>query len=147
MLTSDDLADIDRRIQRAGGANCWTGTAGSIAAVDFVGWYNAHPHFGEMAPDLSADRAVVIGNGNVALDVARILAKAPTEFVGSDIVAHAFEASPVTHLTASHMAENHASGQVLGKVGFRYTGETLAWSEARRAKVHALRMVLKRRNG
>lgn len=63
------------------------------------------------------------------------------------LVAHAFEASPVTHLTASHMAENHASGQVLGKVGFRYTGETLAWSEARRAKVHALRMVLKRRNG
>ena len=45
------------------------------------------------------------------------------------------------------MAENHASGQVLSKVGFRYTGETLTWSEARRAKVHALRMVLKRRNG
>ena len=50
---------------------------GSIAAVDFVGWYNAHPHFGEMAPDLSAERAVVIGNGNVALDVARILISDP----------------------------------------------------------------------
>ncbi|MGK2865208.1 MAG: FAD-dependent oxidoreductase, partial [Mycobacterium sp.] len=45
---------------------------GSVAAVDFVGWYNAHPHFQDMAPDLTADRAVVIGNGNVALDVARI---------------------------------------------------------------------------
>ena len=47
---------------------------GSVAAVDFVGWYNAHPHFGAMAPNLTAVRAVVIGNGNVALDVARVLA-------------------------------------------------------------------------
>ena len=46
---------------------------GSVAAVDFVGWYNAHPHFEEMAPDLAGARAIVVGNGNVALDVARIL--------------------------------------------------------------------------
>ena len=50
---------------------------GSVAAVDFVGWYNAHPHFEEMAPDLSSGRAVVVGNGNVALDVARILVTDP----------------------------------------------------------------------
>ena len=36
--------------------------AGSVAAVDFVGWYNAHPHFEEMAPDISSGRAVVVGN-------------------------------------------------------------------------------------
>src|ERR1700755_2306553 len=42
---------------------------GSVAAVDFVGWYNAHPHFEEMGPDLSTGRAVVIGNGNAGLDV------------------------------------------------------------------------------
>ena len=51
---------------------------GSVAAVDFVGWYNAHPHFEDMTPDLSSGRAVVIGNGNVALDVARILVTDPT---------------------------------------------------------------------
>ena len=50
---------------------------GSVAAVDFVGWYNAHPHFEEMAPDISSGRAVVVGNGNVALDVARILVTDP----------------------------------------------------------------------
>src|ERR1700677_1012461 len=50
---------------------------GSVAAVDFVGWYNAHPHFEEMSPDLSGARAVVVGNGNVALDVARILVTDP----------------------------------------------------------------------
>src|SRR6185312_3855707 len=50
---------------------------GSIAAVDFVGWYNAHPNFEAATPDLSGSRAVVVGNGNVALDVARILVTDP----------------------------------------------------------------------
>ena len=50
---------------------------GSIAAVDFVGWYNAHPSFEAATPDLSGARAVVVGNGNVALDVARILVTDP----------------------------------------------------------------------
>ena len=40
---------------------------GSISAVDFVGWYNAHPNFEQATPDLSGGRAVVVGNGNVAL--------------------------------------------------------------------------------
>ena len=65
--------------------------AGSVAAVDFVGWYNAHPHFGEMTPDLSTGRAVVVGNGNVALDVARILVSDPDELAKSDIADHALE--------------------------------------------------------
>jgi ferredoxin/flavodoxin---NADP+ reductase len=62
---------------------------GSVAAVDFVGWYNAHPHFQHMTPDLSADRAVVIGNGNVALDVARILISDPEILAQTDIADHA----------------------------------------------------------
>ena len=62
---------------------------GSVAAVDFVGWYNAHPHFDEMAPDLSGGRAVVVGNGNVALDVARILVSDPESLAGTDIADHA----------------------------------------------------------
>jgi ferredoxin/flavodoxin---NADP+ reductase len=64
---------------------------GSVAAVDFVGWYNAHPHFEEMAPDLSTGRAVVVGNGNVALDVARILVTDPDVLATTDIADHALK--------------------------------------------------------
>ncbi len=63
---------------------------GVIGSAAFVGWYNGHPDFAALDPPLDTDTAVVIGNGNVALDVARILSKTPAEFVGSDIVAHAF---------------------------------------------------------
>ncbi|HEY0228737.1 MAG TPA: FAD-dependent oxidoreductase [Mycobacterium sp.] len=65
--------------------------AGSVAAVDFVGWYNAHPNFAEISPDLSGARAVVIGNGNVALDVARILITDPEILALTDIADHALE--------------------------------------------------------
>jgi ferredoxin/flavodoxin---NADP+ reductase len=64
---------------------------GSVAAVDFVGWYNAHPHFEETTPDLSGARAVVVGNGNVALDVARILVTDPDALALTDIADHALE--------------------------------------------------------
>jgi ferredoxin--NADP+ reductase len=62
-----------------------------IGSAAFVGWYNGHPQFADLDPDLSGKTAVVIGMGNVALDVARILAKTPREFEGSDIVSHALE--------------------------------------------------------
>ncbi|POY04480.1 NADP oxidoreductase [Mycobacterium kansasii] len=64
---------------------------GSIAAVDFVGWYNAHPNFEHAAPDLSGARAVVVGNGNVAIDVARILVTDPEVLACTDIADHALE--------------------------------------------------------
>jgi ferredoxin--NADP+ reductase len=64
---------------------------GSVAAVDFVGWYNAHPHFEAMAPDVSSGRAVVVGNGNVALDVARILVTDPDVLATTDIADHALK--------------------------------------------------------
>lgn len=64
---------------------------GSVAAVDFVGWYNAHPHFAQMGPDLSTGRAIVVGNGNVALDVARILVTDPDALATTDIADHALE--------------------------------------------------------
>jgi len=65
---------------------------GSVAAVDFVGWYNAHPHFEEMTPDLAGhNRAVVIGNGNVALDVARILVSDEKLLRETDIADHALD--------------------------------------------------------
>jgi ferredoxin--NADP+ reductase len=62
-----------------------------FGSAAFVGWYNGHPQFAELDPDLSGKTAVVIGNGNVALDVARILAKTRAEFAGSDIVGHALD--------------------------------------------------------
>ncbi len=63
-----------------------------FGSASFVGWYNGHPQFAKLSPDLSGKTAVVIGNGNVALDVARILAKTAAEFTGSDIVGHALHA-------------------------------------------------------
>ncbi|MGD1281688.1 FAD-dependent oxidoreductase [Mycobacterium seoulense] len=64
---------------------------GSVAAVDFVGWYNAHPNFEQATPDLSGARAVVVGNGNVALDVARILVTDPDVLGVTDIADHALD--------------------------------------------------------
>ncbi|MFM5955339.1 MAG: FAD-dependent oxidoreductase [Novosphingobium sp.] len=63
-----------------------------FGSAAFVGWYNGHPQFAKLNPDLTGKTAVVIGNGNVALDVARILTKTAGEFTGSDIVAHALHA-------------------------------------------------------
>ena len=63
-----------------------------LGSAAFVGWYNGHPQFAALDPDLSGETAVVIGMGNVALDVARILAKTRAEFAGSDIVGHALDA-------------------------------------------------------
>ena len=63
-----------------------------FGSAAFVGWYNGHPQFADLNPDLSGANAVVIGMGNVALDVARILAKTEAEFAESDIVAHALDA-------------------------------------------------------
>ncbi|MEO7814084.1 MAG: FAD-dependent oxidoreductase, partial [Sphingomicrobium sp.] len=65
---------------------------GVVGSAAFVGWYNGHPDFADLAPRLDGANAVVIGNGNVALDVARILSKTRAEFAGSDIVGHAIDA-------------------------------------------------------
>ena len=66
--------------------------ANVFGSAAFVGWYNGHPQFAELEPDLSGKHAVVIGMGNVALDVGRILSKTEREFEGADIVAHALDA-------------------------------------------------------
>ena len=57
----------------------------SYSASEFVGWYNGHPEQSQLQPDLSTDTAVVIGNGDVALDVARILARPADEFSSTDM--------------------------------------------------------------
>src|SRR5204862_5903538 len=65
---------------------------GSWAATEFVAWYNGHPDYRELEFDLSATRAVVIGNGNVAADVTRMLTLSPRELQRTDVADHALEA-------------------------------------------------------
>jgi ferredoxin--NADP+ reductase len=65
---------------------------GSHAATEFVAWYNGHPAYADRRFDLTAERAVVIGNGNVALDVARMLVLTPDELAPTDTADHALDA-------------------------------------------------------
>ena len=79
--------DDDRRLNIPGEdkAGCW-------GAREFVAWYNGHPDFSDLEFDFSSERAVVIGNGNVAIDIARILLKSPEELLKSDISDRALQA-------------------------------------------------------
>ena len=63
--------------------------ANSLSAADFVPWYNAHPDYVGLSVDLSCETAVVIGAGNVAIDVARMLAIDPSELDPTDVAEHA----------------------------------------------------------
>jgi ferredoxin--NADP+ reductase len=65
---------------------------GVVGSAEFVGWYNGHPDFTDLDPPLDGTHVAVVGNGNVALDCARILSKNRHEFEGSDIVGHALDA-------------------------------------------------------
>ena len=66
--------------------------AGSHTATEFVAWYNGHPDYRDRVFDLSAERVVVVGVGNVAVDVARILCRTPEELATTDIADHALAA-------------------------------------------------------
>ncbi|MFE3960770.1 4Fe-4S binding protein [Nocardia sp. NPDC059091] len=80
-------ASADRRLGVPG-----EDLAGSCSATEFVAWYNGHPDFADREFDLSGERAVIVGNGNVALDVARILTADPELLAQTDIADHALEA-------------------------------------------------------
>ena len=74
---------------------------GVIGSAAFVGWYNGHPDFRDLNPDLNISAAVVVGNGNVAVDCARVLAKTPAEMAATDLTdyaAAAIHASPLTDI-------------------------------------------------
>ena len=79
-------AETDKRIGVPG-----EDLAGSVAATEFVAWYNGHPDYREHHFDLSCKRAIVVGNGNVAMDVARMLAITPEELGRTDVADHALE--------------------------------------------------------
>ncbi|MDC0074000.1 FAD-dependent oxidoreductase [Alphaproteobacteria bacterium] len=65
---------------------------GIIGSATFVSWYNAHPDFVDLKPDLDTKNVVIVGNGNVAIDVARVLVKTRKEMVSSDLPDYASEA-------------------------------------------------------
>lgn len=72
---------------------------GVFGSADFVGWYNGHPDFTNLNPDLNVGAVAVVGVGNVAIDTARVLVKTPEEMSTTDIAPHAaaaVEASPLT---------------------------------------------------
>lgn len=80
-------AESDRRLGIPG-----EDLAGSYTATEFVAWYNGHPDYRERQFDLSNEVAVIIGQGNVAADVARILSKTADELKHTDISEHALDA-------------------------------------------------------
>src|SRR5918999_2019765 len=65
---------------------------GSAPATEFVAWYNGHPDYRALEFDLDVERAVVIGNGNVAADVIRMLTLSPEELEATDVADHALDA-------------------------------------------------------
>ena len=79
--------EADRRLGIPG-----EGMARCTPATVFIGWYNGHPDYRHAKIDLSVPRVAVVGNGNVAVDVARILLRTPAELEQTDIAAHALEA-------------------------------------------------------
>ncbi len=79
---------------------------GSHTATEFVGWYNGHPDFSDRHFDLSQETAVIIGQGNVAADVARILLTPVDLLAGTDMASHAVEA-----LRGSRVREVHLIGR------------------------------------
>lgn len=74
----------DRRLEIEG-----MGLPGTGTATEVVGWYNGHPEFTDLPVDLGHERVVIVGNGNVALDVARILTADPDKLAGTDIADNA----------------------------------------------------------
>jgi ferredoxin--NADP+ reductase len=80
-------AQADRRMSIPG-----EDLGNSLAAISFVGWYNGHPDHRDLPVDLSCERAVVVGNGNVAMDVTRMLVTSPDVLGRTDIADHALEA-------------------------------------------------------
>lgn len=84
---------------------------GSYGAADFVNWYDAHPDFPRHWP-LNAKEVAVIGNGNVALDVARVLAKPARDMLSTDIPANVYEGLAASPVTDVHVFGRRGPAQV-----------------------------------
>ncbi len=127
-------AESDRRLGIEG-----EDLAGSHTATEFVGWYNAHPDYQNREFDFSGKTAVIIGQGNVAIDVARILAKSVDELKHTDIAEHALQA-----LADSRIEEIHVVGR-RGPAQAKFTTKELREFESLdhcRAFIDAKQLVL-----
>jgi ferredoxin--NADP+ reductase len=107
-------AESDRRLGVPG-----EDLPGSYTATEFVGWYNGHPDYRDRSFDLSQEVAVIIGQGNVAVDVCRILAKTVDELKHTDIAEHALSA-----LAESRIREIHVIGR-RGPAQAKFTNKEL----------------------
>src|SRR3954447_5291395 len=96
-------AQTDRRLEIPG-----EDLPGSWAATQFVAWYNGHPDYQHLEFDLTNERAVIIGNGNVAIDVARLLARTREELARTDVT---------DQFIAAHVASDVTEIQMLGRRG------------------------------
>ncbi|NKB36786.1 MAG: NADP oxidoreductase [Gammaproteobacteria bacterium] len=85
---------------------------GSHTATEFVGWYNGHPDYRETTFDLSHHTAVIIGQGNVAADVARILSKSVDELRHTDIAEHALDVLSESKIKEIHVVGRRGPAQV-----------------------------------
>ncbi|SEH64155.1 ferredoxin--NADP+ reductase [Mycolicibacterium rutilum] len=99
-------APNDRRLEIDG-----MGLPGTGTATEFVAWYNGHPEFASLPIDLSHERVVVVGNGNVALDVARILTTDPDVLARTDIADHALAALRGSKVTEVVVAARRGPAQ------------------------------------
>jgi ferredoxin--NADP+ reductase len=99
-------AEVDRRL---GLDNEYL--PGSHTATEFVGWYNGHPDYCDRQFDLSGGTAVIIGHGNVAIDVARILCKPVDELRSTDIAGHALEALALSRVREVHLIGRRGPAQ------------------------------------
>lgn len=84
---------------------------GSYTATEFVAWYNGHPDYRDRKFDLSGKVAVVVGQGNVAADVCRILCKTPEELKNTDIAQHALEVLKQSKIEEVHMVGRRGPAQ------------------------------------
>jgi ferredoxin/flavodoxin---NADP+ reductase len=99
-------AETDRRLGIPGEQ-----LPGSHTATEFVGWYNAHPDYRDRQFDLTQEVAVIIGQGNVAIDVARILAKTVDELRHTDIAEHALDCLAVSRIREIHLVGRRGPAQ------------------------------------
>ena len=109
-ITYADLADHYHAVIYAVGAQTdralgikGEDLGGSHPATEFVGWYNGHPDYRHLQFDLSQKSAAIIGVGNVAMDVARILARSQAELMETDIADYALEALSQSSITEIHI--------------------------------------------
>jgi NADPH-dependent glutamate synthase beta subunit-like oxidoreductase len=97
---------------------------GVFGAASFVGWYNGHPDFRNLDPNIDIKAAVVVGNGNVAIDCARVLAKTPAEMASTDLTDYAAKAIHGSPLTDIYLCGRRGPGDAkFTNVELREMGE------------------------